>query len=605
MKATVSFHKEHASLPWFTFAWDDVGCSKCGKALHVKVTKTRTLRSVAYGEFVATERQGYCPWHPQLPLVRSSPLAQIVAPGARIAYDVIASVGIQRFMQYRQFEEIAIELSRQHRIEVPPRTVSHLGQKFVAYFTVVHQESTPLLRKELRDRGGYILHIDGTCEEGSRVLLVCMDSISGQVLESQKIGSENAKEVRGVLKDVRRDWGRPLAIVHDLRQSLITAAGEVFKGVPQFVCHYHFAADIGKDILEPDVDRLRRLVRRTKVRPKLGALVRSLKDSAVDKESGEPTVTPVLGLRSTVKLRGMCSPELAKAAAHALASWILAFSRTGDGYGFPFDMPYLTLYERIEEVYRMLSEASSSWPRGRRSPLAPLKRLRDILARVTASEHTAELRSIVAEAKRDRRIFEQFRSALRICPKGGKRRRNDEGAPSSLSRKRHETVLRDLRTQLRRRTRRGSPTQRASRIVVQHLGKYWKFLFGHVLSKRSGKIVPRTNNVQEQLFRTVKSQCRRLHGRGHLSRDIDAMLPATPLVVNLRIPAYCETVYGGVDVDKIAARFSVVDPAGPAELLESWRREKFAAGIPRKLEAQKHLPQKLARFIAVVARELR
>ena len=140
-----------------------------------------------------------------------------------------------------------------------------------------------------------------------------MDSISGQVLESQKIGSENAKEVRGVLKDVRRDWGRPLAIVHDLRQSLITAAGEVFKGVPQFVCHYHFAADIGKDILEPDVDRLRRLVRRTKVRPKLGALVRSLKDSAVDKESGEPTVTPVLGLRSTVKLREMCSPELAKA----------------------------------------------------------------------------------------------------------------------------------------------------------------------------------------------------------------------------------------------------------------------------------------------------
>ena len=133
------------------------------------------------------------------------------------------------------------------------------------------------------------------------------------------------------------------------------------------------------------------------------------------------------------------------------------------------------------------------------------------------------------------------------------------------------------------------------------------FLFGHVLPKRSGKkkIVPRTNNVQERLFRTVKIQCRRLHGRGQLSRDIDVMLPATPLVVNLRLPAYCETVYGGVDVDKIAARFSVVHPAGPAALLESWRREKFAVGIPRKLESQKSLPQKLARFIAVAARELR
>jgi len=603
---TILSRGELAALPRFTFSWGDVACTKCGEALHVKVTKTRTVRSVTYGEFVAKERQGGCPRHPQLPIVRSCELARIVAPGARIAYDVVATIGIQRFLKYRQYEEITVELSRQHGIEVPLRTASHLAQKFVAYFTVVHQESRSLLRRDMRDRGGYILHVDGTCEEGSRVLLVCMDSLSGQVLESRKIGSENAEEIRGVLQDVRRDWGGPLAVVHDLRQSLITAAGDVFKGVRQFVCHYHFAADVGKDILLEHVDRLRRLLRRTKVRPKLRALVRSLKDSAVDQESGEPSVTPVIGLRSTAKLRERCTPEIAKGAAHALAAWILAFSRTGGGYGFPFDMPYLVLYERIEEVYGVLSEASSSWPRGTRSPLAPLKRLRDILARVCASEHTAEFQRIVADARRDRRVFEQFRSALRICPKGGKHRRNDEGAPSALSRKRHEKVLRRLRTVHRRRVRRDGPTQRASRIVVEHLDKYWDLLFGHVISKRSRKLtVPRTNNVQEQLFRTIKSQCRRLHGRGHLSRDIDAMLPATPLVANLRIPAYCETVYGGRDVERIAARFSTIDPARPANLLESWRREKLLVGIPRKLEAQTALPQKLARFITVAARELR
>lgn len=563
------------------------------------------MRSVTYGEFVARERQGYCPRHPQLPLVRSPQLARMVAPGARIAYDVLARVGLQRFLECRQCEEITIELSRRYGIEVPPRTVSHLAQKFVAYFVVVHQESTVLLRKDMRDRGGYVLHIDGTCEEGSRVLLVCMDSISGQVLESRKIGSENAAEVRVVLKDVRRDWGRPLAIVHDLRRSLITASGEAFEGVPQFVCHYHLAADVGKDILLPHVDRLRRLVRRTKVRPKLRALVRSLKDSVVAKESGELTVTPVLGLRSAAKLREQCTPEIAQGAAHALASWILAFDRTGDGYGFPFDMPYLTLYERIEEVYRVLKSATSSWPRGQHGPLASLKRLQDILAAVTASEHTAEFRRIVAETRRDRRVFEHFRTALRICPKGGKKRRNDEGAPSSLSPKRHETVLRKLRDLLQERARHDGPTQRASGIVVEHLDKYWDFLFGHVLSRRSRKItVPRTNNVQERLFRVVKGQCRRLHGRGHLSRDLDAMLPATPLVLNLRIPGYCETVYGGMDVDRIVARFSVVDPAEPAQLLERWRREKLAVRIPRKLETQKTLPRQLAPFIAVAAREL-
>jgi hypothetical protein len=89
--------------------------------------------------------------------VRSAQLARIVAPGARNAYDVIASVGIERFMEHRQYQEIAVELSRRLGIDVPQRTVSHLGQKFVAYFAIVHQESTPLLRKDMRDRGGYIL----------------------------------------------------------------------------------------------------------------------------------------------------------------------------------------------------------------------------------------------------------------------------------------------------------------------------------------------------------------------------------------------------------------------------------------------------------------
>jgi hypothetical protein len=34
--------------------------------------------------------------------------------------------------------------------------------------------------------------------------------------------------VTQVLQDVRRDWGVPLAIVHDLRKSLITAVENVF-----------------------------------------------------------------------------------------------------------------------------------------------------------------------------------------------------------------------------------------------------------------------------------------------------------------------------------------------------------------------------------------
>ena len=521
-----------------------------------------------------------------------------------MGHDLIARVGLARFLECRQCEEIQTELSHHPGIEVPLRTISELSQKFIAYFQAVHQESIKLLRREMRNRGGYILHIDGTCEEGSRVLLVCLDSLSGQVLESRKISSENVEEVEQVLRDVRRDWGCPLAIVHDLRKSLITAPGNVFPGVRQFVCHYHFAADVGKDILSCHVDRLRKLFRRTKVRPKLGALCRSLKKFAVAKDNGDHVLNAILDVRSINTLRNLSTPESVKGTVHALASWILAFSHNGDGYGFPFDLRYLTLHDRILDVNEVLDELGAIDSLARRGPLGTLRRLKDILDTVVASEHTAEFRTIVTEMKQDQNIFERLRNALRICPKGGTQRRNDDGVSNLLSASKHKTLLKDLRRSLKQKARRGT-SPKACNIVVEHLDKYWDYLFGHVLKTGSKKIVvPRTNNVEESLFRTIKRQCRRLHGRGHVCRDIDDMLEAAPLVLNLRNTGYCEIVYGSVDVQRIADRFSQIDPGIPAQLLKKWRRDKLLVRLPRKLERLTRLPQRLARFIGVAFKEL-
>jgi hypothetical protein len=478
--------------------------------------------------------EGFCPRHRQLPPARSTELPRIVAPGCKLSYDLIAKVGLERFLECRQCEEIQLGLSRQYGIELPVKTISYLSQKFVAYFQVVHQESIGLLRGDMCKRGGYILHIDGTCEEASHVLLVCLDSLSGQVLESCKISSENTVEVSNVLQRVRRDWGVPLAMVHDLRTSLITAAAEVFPGIPQFVCHYHLAADVGNDLLDPHVDRLRCLFRKTKIRSKLGVLCRSLKEFAVSPESGEHVLTCVMGLDSCQKLREYSTQEIAKGAVHSLASWILAFLRSGEGYGFPFDLPYLTLYERILVTHQVLVEAVSDWSMKNRGALGALKRLKSILDTVVESEYTEEFQEIVAETKRDQKIFERLRTALRICLKGGKKRRNDEGAPNNLSPSRHKAVLQELQESLVRKAQRDPASKKACNVVTKHLKKYWDLLFGHVIkSKGRTVVVPRTNNIEERLFRTIKRQCRRLHGRRHLSRDLDAMSAGTALVLNV------------------------------------------------------------------------
>jgi len=554
---------------------------------------------------VAVERQGYCPLHPKLPPARSGELPLIVAPGANYAYDVLAQVGLAAYLDCHQGEEIRAEMACHHHLEIPSSTVSYLARKFVAYFQIVHQESIGLLRARMHDRGGYILHIDGTCEEASRVLLIAMDSLSGQVLESRKIGSENEEEVRGVLKEVRRHWGLPMATVHDLKRCLITAVAEVFPGTPQFVCHYHLAADVGKDILSPHEDHLRRLFRRTKVRPKLRALVRSLKVFAVSEDTGQHRVTALLGLRSQKMFRDHCTPEATKGAVHALASWVLAFSQDGEGYGFPFDMPYLNFYDRVLVVHQALSQERDLRPRRSRGPLGPLKRLGQILDTVVEGEEALEFRRIVRETRKDLRVFHRFRAALRVCPKGQRNRGRGEDAPGVLSARRHKAILEGLRASLNRQARRGSPSERASRIVVEHLDKYWPYLFGHVLRTGSKRVVvPRTNNVEEDLIGVVKCQCRRLHGRGHLSRDIEVMSPAVPLILNLNNPEYCQTVYGGREPEKIAERFSLVDPQAPARLLKVWKEERISRRLPRKLERLKSLPRQVARFLSVAVREL-
>ena len=230
-------------------------------------------------------------------------------------------------------------------------------------------------------------------------------------------------------------------------------------------------ADVGGDILTPHQNKLRSVFRRMKVRPALRELVRSLKRFAISGDGEEHIVNSILNRRSEKQLQENSRPEVVKGAVHALACWILGYTRDAEGYGFPFDMPYLNFYERILKVHGVLSETGATWPNKSRGPFGFLNKLRNTLDKVVVGEAASEFRQIVADTKRDRRIFERLRTAMRICPKGGKHRRNDEGAPKALSAKRHKAILQKLRTSLRRQASKDESSKRACDIVVHHLDR--------------------------------------------------------------------------------------------------------------------------------------
>lgn len=92
----------------FTVSWEEQGCGKCGQPLQVRLTRQRTVFSVAHGKFVALERQGHCPQHPHLPPARSRKLPRIVAPGCKMSYDVIARVGLGTLKRLKDILDIVV-----------------------------------------------------------------------------------------------------------------------------------------------------------------------------------------------------------------------------------------------------------------------------------------------------------------------------------------------------------------------------------------------------------------------------------------------------------------------------------------------------------------
>src|SRR4030042_4479643 len=86
-------------------------------------------------------------------------------------------------------------------------------------------------------RGGYILHIDGTCEGDSPHLFCGLDGISEIVLDSIKIPSEKKELLIPFFERIKNQYGGPVALVHDMGLGILMAVEEVFPGVANFICH--------------------------------------------------------------------------------------------------------------------------------------------------------------------------------------------------------------------------------------------------------------------------------------------------------------------------------------------------------------------------------
>ena len=94
----------------------------------------------------------------------------MVPSGCTFGYDVLVFVGQGLFLRHRRVEEIIEDLRVRH-IRLSSSEVAYLGKKFVVYLALAHRQSAPGLKEAMHTQGGYILHLDGTCEGGGPMLM--------------------------------------------------------------------------------------------------------------------------------------------------------------------------------------------------------------------------------------------------------------------------------------------------------------------------------------------------------------------------------------------------------------------------------------------------
>ena len=260
---------ERLSLHFHSDKW----CA-CGTATTIRKTSRKTVATVNAGEFEAIETQTFC--KPCQQTFGSDELRSLTPPRGKFGFDVIEYIGKSLFVQCRNEREIQAELATRN-ITISAREIGFLSKRFIVYLALAHHECQAELKHYMHSKGGYILHMDGTCEGDSPHLFSCLDEISNIVLGNRKMPSEDSQYIGPLLHRLKAAYGVPLALVHDMGSAILKAVLAVFPGVPDYICHFHFLRDLGKDLFDFEYRTIRRYTQSYGVRAKLNHAAKQLK----------------------------------------------------------------------------------------------------------------------------------------------------------------------------------------------------------------------------------------------------------------------------------------------------------------------------------------
>ena len=139
-------------------------------------------------------------------IYRSGQPRKLIPHGCRSGFNVLVDVGMAVFVECKNEKQIQAEL-KSSNVPISIRQIGYLAKKFIVYLALAHRQSRGKIKELLCLRGGYILHLDGTCEGDSTHLMSALDEIAQIVLDNIKIPSEKADKIIPFLKRIKHCYG--------------------------------------------------------------------------------------------------------------------------------------------------------------------------------------------------------------------------------------------------------------------------------------------------------------------------------------------------------------------------------------------------------------
>jgi hypothetical protein len=490
------------------------------------------------------------------------------------------------FVECKNEKQIQAELKGKN-IPISIRQIGYLAKKFIVYLALAHKESRGKIKDLLSLRGGYILHLDGTCEGDSPHLMSALDEIAQIVLDNIKIPSEKVDKIIPFLRRIKQSYGIPLALVHDMGAGILSAVKEVFPGVADYVCHYHFLRDIGNDLLGIEYARIRSELKKYSIRPSLRKIVKALEESI------ETQRQLAKSLDCYLKAEGQIGGVLPGVLAYILSTWILDANSELNGYGFPFDRSHLIFYQRLKTAKSIVANLSAKKKKDRY-----IIKLNRVLGRAINDRN---LKPIVSRMEEKAQIFDQLRDAMRIAVSDGKKGLNDDGENVDIKTIQKAVTIFRNSGKIKAAVEKNVDYKK----MVKQIDKYWEKLFADpimVTTANGEKILvqpQRTNNILERFFRDLKRMYRSKAGTQSLNKVIKAMLADTPLVKNLSNPEYVKIILNGHNT--LEDRFAEIDEKLVRQEMKKSEDHQGISARMKKVLRKPNLPSLLAKMSKAAA----